>query len=156
MEKYTFEIINGALDGLITSFSLITASLGGKINFKTLILLGITSILVDAYSMGISKFLTSKAKKEEDKSPFMSAAVLGVSFILFGTIPILPLLLLKKSKVTLYISIVLSVAAFYIIGYYKAQLTDNSSFKSGIETSLMGVSAALLSYIISVGMNYIV
>ena len=53
MEKYISEIINGSLDGLITSFSLISASLGGELNIKTLLVLGITGLLVDAYSMGV-------------------------------------------------------------------------------------------------------
>jgi len=154
MNKYTFEIINGGLDGLITSFSLITASLGGKINMKTLLLLGITGILVDAYSMGVSRFLTTKTEKKKDKSPFISAVVLGVAFILFGIIPIIPLLIISPTKKnTVYISIIISLLTFYAIGHYKAELSNESSLKSGVETSLMGVSAAVLSYAVSFVVN---
>ena len=147
MSTYIQEFVNGSLDGLITSFSLISASLGGNINMKTLLVLAITGLLVDAYSMGVARYLSEKSTTT-DKNPLYSAGVVGISFILFGIVPILPIVI-SNHKNAKYISIVLSLFGFFFIGAYKSMFENTSAIKNGIETATMGLSAAFLSYWVS-------
>lgn len=153
---YLSEAINGSLDGLITTFSLVSASLGGNINSKTLLILGITGLIVDAYSMGVARYLTEKSSttKKAEKNPLYSSAVLGLSFIVAGAIPIIPLVLLSsKKKSSLYISMAIALVSFFVIGSVKASIMEQDPIKNGIETLLMGLSAAGLSYVVSNAAN---
>ena len=151
MEKYISELVNGSLDGLITSFSLVSASLGSSINKKTLLILAITGILVDAYSMGISRYLSEKTDESDKtgKTAFMSGLTVAISFVIFGAVPIIPLIVSQKNNSMKILSIFLSLLGFYFIGAYKGSYDGLSPIKNGLETLFMGLTAAFLSYFVS-------
>ena len=78
------------------------------------------------------------------RSPFRSGASTFVSFILFGLIPLLPYMagLARAFEVAL----VATLAAFFLIGMVKSRWSLAPWWRSGLETLLIGSSAALLAF----------
>lgn len=82
-------------------------------------------------------------------SPFIKGLITFISFVLIGTIPILVYLLdffgLSIDNLFTY-SCILTLLCFLFIGFIKGKITETSKIKGGIETLILGGSAALLSY----------
>lgn len=57
-------IIFGGLDGILTSFAIVSGSAGGGLNPNVVLVLGFSNIFADALSMGVGEFLSSKANNE--------------------------------------------------------------------------------------------
>lgn len=57
-------IIFGGLDGILTSFAIVSGSAGGQLGTGVVLILGFSNILADALSMGVGEFLSSKAESE--------------------------------------------------------------------------------------------
>jgi DNA damage-binding protein 1 len=57
-------IIYGGLDGIITTFSIVSAANGGNLGVYAVLILGFSNIFADAMSMGMSSWLSEKAEME--------------------------------------------------------------------------------------------
>lgn len=52
-------IIFGGIDGVITTFSIITASYAADLNMKIILVLGLSNVLADGFSMGFGEYASS-------------------------------------------------------------------------------------------------
>ena len=57
-------IVYGGLDGIITTFAVVAGAAGGGFGPNVVIVMGISSLLADALSMGVGDALSSKAETE--------------------------------------------------------------------------------------------
>jgi len=57
--KYIKNIVFGGLDGIITTFSIISASFGANFEMKMIIIMGVANLIADGFSMGLGDFLSS-------------------------------------------------------------------------------------------------
>ena len=57
-------IVFGGLDGVITTFSIVSAVAGAQLPIQTALLMGFSNLIADAISMGLGDFLSSKAEHE--------------------------------------------------------------------------------------------
>lgn len=89
---------------------------------------------------------------EDHTSPLKSAAVTFISFNLIGFIPLFAYVLSYFSDFfrtnTFALSIILTSAAFFIVGSVKGKIVETRWFFSGIETLLIGGAAAVIAYIV--------
>ena len=87
---------------------------------------------------------------EEHISPLRKGAVTFASFILVGSIPILPFFLAMVSetiKSSVYqLSAVMTFFAFFFIGSAKTYVTKKNWLTSGLETLFIGGIAAIIAY----------
>lgn len=60
-------IVYGGLDGIITTFAVVAGAAGGGLGPNVVIVMGISSLLADALSMGVGDALSSKAETEVAK-----------------------------------------------------------------------------------------
>jgi len=94
MNQYLSEIVYGGVDGLITTFAIIAGSSGANFNKKVILVLGISSILADGFSMGVSSYLAEKVRTIGSiKSPISVGFMTFLSFVLMGLMPLLPFLI---------------------------------------------------------------
>ncbi len=88
---------------------------------------------------------------EETKSPFMMGLVTYISFIMIGLIPLLIYVWDYFSTFTgnlfLWTSIFTSIA-FIVIGFLKTYVTETSKLKGILETLILGILAATVSYFV--------
>src|SRR3989338_5447696 len=69
---YIKDIVYGANDGIITTFAVVAGSLGADLSVKVILILGISNLLADGFSMAASNFLgkhseNSLFKKEQER-----------------------------------------------------------------------------------------
>jgi len=57
-------IIFGGLDGIITTFAVVAGAGGGGLSVSTVLIMGFSSLVADALSMGVGDALSSKAESE--------------------------------------------------------------------------------------------
>jgi len=57
-------IVYGGLDGIITTFAVVAGAAGGGFGPEVVIVMGVSSLLADALSMGVGDALSSKAETE--------------------------------------------------------------------------------------------
>lgn len=65
--KYTpflKNIIYGGVDGVITTFAIVTASYAADLNVKTILILGLSNVLADGFSMGFGDYASSYSERD--------------------------------------------------------------------------------------------
>ena len=79
IDQYLSEFVYGGIDGIITTFSIVAGSTGGDLLKNVIIILGISNVLSDGYSMGISRYISSKTEIKQgllkNKTSFISGLV---------------------------------------------------------------------------------
>lgn len=87
----------------------------------------------------------------DSPSPVRAALATFVAFVLAGLVPLLPLFLaawLATSQRMFAASAVLTAITFFSIGLIRGRLSDRRALLSGLETLLIGGTAATLAYLV--------
>lgn len=147
-------LILGGTDGIITIFNIISSIEGSKLNYKYIFILGLSALFSDAISMATGEYLSIKAQDKTNnkkRKPIENAIVMFISFVIFGSIPLLLYLVMRKiNNNKTYINTYLStIFALFILGILQSKYTDEVWYKSGLNISLYGGSASFISYNIS-------
>lgn len=66
--KYVGDLVYGANDGIITTFSVIAGAAGASLSPLVIIILGFANILADGISMGAGNFLGNKSEQDYAKT----------------------------------------------------------------------------------------
>ena len=61
---YVKSMVYGGLDGIITTFAVVSGVTGGALDFKIVIVLGFSNLLADGLSMAVGDYLSSKSENE--------------------------------------------------------------------------------------------
>jgi hypothetical protein len=56
-------VIFGGIDGILTSFSIISGAAGGQLNWNVTLVLGLAAIFANGLNVGCGEFLSSKAHR---------------------------------------------------------------------------------------------
>lgn len=216
IQSYLGEFVYGGIDGAVTTFAVVSGSVGANLNSKVIIILGLANLLADGFAMSVGAYLSSKSVRDnykkhkvaklqelgispkhertevteiyrnkgfegdlleqvvdtitedknrwvdtlmkeklklvkETKSPFKIGLVTYISFVGIGIIPLimylLNLLFGVQGNLFLWTGILTSFA-FIVIGFLKSYATETSKLKGILETLLLGVLAATVSYFV--------
>ena len=63
--EYLSDFVYGGVDGTITTFAIIASTIGADMSTKLILILCISSILADGFSMAISRYLSDKDLKDD-------------------------------------------------------------------------------------------
>lgn len=66
--RYIKSIVYGGLDGIITTFAIISGVVGASLSAGVVLVLGFANLIADGISMGIGDYLSSKSEQEYYKS----------------------------------------------------------------------------------------
>jgi VIT1/CCC1 family predicted Fe2+/Mn2+ transporter len=151
----------GGTDGIITIFNIISGIEGSKLNYKYIFILGLAALISDAISMGTGEFISVKAEQKYTKSkdkviPEKNAAVMFISFVCFGMIPLIIYFIAlkinyKNKYINTYISVIL---ALFILGVVKSRYTNEKWYISGGGVAIYGGIASFLAYNVSKLISY--
>lgn len=64
--KYISSIVYGGLDGIITTFAVVSGVAGAAMDARIVIILGFSNLLADGFSMAVGDYLSSKSVSEYD------------------------------------------------------------------------------------------
>ena len=66
--KYVKSLVFGGLDGIITTFAVVAASVGGSLSSDVILLMGFANLIADGLSMGFGDYLSSQAEVDYTKA----------------------------------------------------------------------------------------
>lgn len=150
-------IIIGGMDGVISTFNRISAAVGLNMNLYYLLIITVTSLIADAMSMGIGDYLSYEAQEKsegqdyEKSKPLYHGIVTFMSFIIFGSIPLVLFLVLNKYYKDYIYTLLLGVMtiAFFLLGSLRSHFTGEQWWYTGGRTALFGNATSLAAYFLS-------
>lgn len=157
IKKYLPEFVYGSVDGVVTTVAIMTGAVGAGLSSSVIFILGLANVLADGFSMGSSNYLSSISEKHltgnnVDKKPFNEGLVTFISFVVVGSLPILPFFLSvivpAFNTYDVFASLILSFFAFVGVGYIGARVTKTSRIKNILRTVFVGSIAALISFFV--------
>ena len=155
--KYIGDLVYGANDGIITTFAIVSGVAGANLAPSIVIILGLSNVLADGFSMAASNYLARKSEKdylenqgEENKNvnnPIKNAIATFGAFIIAGMVPLLPYVFGIKENVFGY-AILSTGLILFTVGSLRTKITGGNWIKSGVEMLLVGALAAGVAYFI--------
>ena len=158
--KYLPEFVYGGIDGAITTFAVVSGSIGASLSSSIILILGFANLIGDGFSMAVSNYLSTKSERELHpkhrfsfgKKPIRTAWATFSSFIVIGLIPLISFLLaaitnspvLKERQFML--SFILTAIALAIVGGFKGKIVGKHVVRSALQTLVIGGVAAALAF----------
>lgn len=156
-DKYLREFVYGALDGTVTTFAIIAGVAGANLSPSIVLILGISNVLADGFSMASGNYLSEKSHRDQNNDipesrPLHMALATFCSFVIVGVIPLLPYFISYVFNIwqgkQFLVSIGFTFLAFVIIGQVRGKITNTNRFSSAIETLFIGGVAATVAYFV--------
>ena len=164
---YLRDWIYGGMDGTVTTFAVAAAAAGAGLSPSVVIVMGLANLIADGFSMAAGNFVSSRAERDNDerllafaqgpvapasddrsqaaaivRSPMTAALCTFAAFVIFGLVPLLPYL----AAAGFAASTVATAITFFVIGAAKSRWSLRPAWKSGLETLVIGGSAAALAF----------
>lgn len=64
-QKYLTEFVYGGIDGSITTFAVVAGAVGANLGSEVIIILGVSNLVADGFSMAIGAYLSAQAEHEK-------------------------------------------------------------------------------------------
>lgn len=154
LEYYIGDIVYGANDGIVTTFAVVAASAGAGMSSTVIIILGIANLIADGFSMGASKYLSLKSEQSVDKSgtesrsPFNDGLATFISFVVVGSIPLIPFLVPNAADNAFFIATVATGTTFFVVGATRSLVINKNPILAGLEMLIVGGAAATIAYVL--------
>ncbi len=163
--KYLPEFVYGGIDGAVTTFAVVSGSIGASLSSSIVLILGSANLIADGFSMAVSNYLSTKSQTELHRShqdykefvklgkhPVKTGLATFISFIFIGIIPLLSFILaliFPKLIINAFTySFILTAFALLLVGAVKGEVIRKHPVRSSLETLLIGGIAALLAFIV--------
>ena len=111
----------------------------------------IVKVITDDRQQWVNTMLTDEwGLQLQPPSPWRAAWATLIAFVLAGLVPLAPVFVLidRQASDSFAISTVLTGATFFAIGIARGRVVDRRPLASGIETLLIGGSAALVAFVV--------
>ncbi|MFZ2886422.1 MAG: VIT1/CCC1 transporter family protein [Minisyncoccia bacterium] len=152
LRYYIGDIVYGANDGIVTTFAVVAAAAGAGMSSTVIIILGIANLIADGFSMGASKYLSLKSEQSVDKAgsskrdPFADGFATFVSFVIVGTLPLIPFIVPAAAQNAFAISAIATAVTFFLVGAARSLVIRKHPALAGLEMLLVGGAAAAIAY----------
>jgi vacuolar iron transporter family protein len=80
---------------------------------------------------------------------FRSAGTIALSYVIGGFVPLFPYMLTPDINAGLRISVVLTIGALFVFGFFKARFTALNPWRGGLQTMFIGGLAASAAFLIA-------
>ena len=165
IENNLREFVYGGMDGAVTTFAVVTGAAGANLSARIILILGFANVLADGFSMAVGSYLSEKSEQdlsvhkgesshEDHESPIKASLATFLSFVLVGFIPLsvytadFVFKLGLQTNDALVYSIILTLAAFALIGLLRARITKITKSKAVMESLGLGLAAAVISFVV--------
>jgi VIT1/CCC1 family predicted Fe2+/Mn2+ transporter len=155
--KYIGDLVYGANDGIITTFAVVAGVVGAELAPNVVIILGVSNLLADGFSMATSNYLARKSENVyqiaqsggnvEINNPIKNALATFLAFVIAGSVPLVPYMLPIQKNIFLFATISTGIALF-IVGSLRTRVSHVKWWVGGFEMLLVGTLAATVAYVI--------
>ena len=158
---YIQDIVYGGIDGIVTTFAVVSGAAGAILARYVVIILGLANLFADGISMGIGNFLSLRAKQDwekdgEETAPISSgkAALHGcmtfTSFVIFGAIPIAPYIVNVPQEIRFQVAVFSTGIALALLGVLRSWVTKERAVVGAVELMMLGAVCAGVAYFVGV------
>lgn len=155
LRNYIADIVYGANDGILTTFTLVSGIEGAKFPAVIIIVLGVINLFTDGISMGASSYLSFRADAAIKRvycgylESFYHGFATFLAFILCGAVPLISFLIPRFYEYQFLISCIMTAITLFLIGTLRVFITIGQGWLwGGLEMLLVGGIAAILGYTI--------
>lgn len=151
---YVRDVILAANDGIVTTFAVVTGSLGASLSPSVVIILGFANLFADGISMATSSYLGIKSEIEYEQEsgqkvkvgykPLKDGIITFVSFVVAGLIPLISYVLNFNNK--FLVSVIAVLLSLIVVGVFRGLITGKNVFRTVLENILIGGSATFISF----------
>jgi vacuolar iron transporter family protein len=152
---YLRDIVNGALDGVITTLAVISGASGAQLEPRIALILGMANLVGDGISMGASNYLGLKSELLQTgkscaiEKPWRHGLATLIAFMLFGATPLLAFLVPRAEGAAAFVpAAALSIVALAILGKLRAVYVGKRALRSAVEVIAIGLAASSAAYAI--------
>lgn len=144
------DFIYGGIDGVITTAAIIAGILGANISSKYALILGVSNLCADGFSMGIARYNSLVNISENKVNPLQASIVTFLSFVFMGSISLIPFLFInikdeeKMKKYLLFFCFI----SFFVIGLIKGYFTKKT-VESVLQVVCIGTIGVFISFYVS-------
>lgn len=152
LRHYLEDIIYGANDGIVTTFTVVSGVEGARLLPLVVIVLGFVNLFADGASMGASRYLSIRASAAvhgNDRGvlePFYHAFCTFAAFVLFGLLPLLSFLIPGVLQHRFLVSAITTAIALFVVGSLRILVIKKHWFRGGMEMLIIGGVAAVIAY----------
>ncbi len=90
------------------------------------------------------------------ESSIKSAVITFCAFVVIGSLPLLPFIILSANGITIFYSVISTGVALFVTGALRSIFTKKHWFISGLEMFFIGGVAAAVSYFVGYGLKLLV
>ncbi len=158
--KWLRASVYGANDGIVTTFAVVAGVSGAGLPASIILTLGIANMIADGLSMGLGDYLGERSEQkllQQRKQSFSSSGhwetglITFISFVVAGSLPLLPYFLALFGISLPYFStflssIIATACALFLVGSLRVIFTKDHWFSSGLEMLGVGAIAATVAY----------
>lgn len=154
LEYYIGDLVYGANDGIVTTFAVVAAAAGAGVSASIILILGIANLIADGFSMGASKYLSLKSEQSVEKAgtdlrnPFNDGLATFVSFVVVGSLPLVPFIVPAASNNAFLISGIATGITFFVVGAARSFVIKKHPIIAGLEMLVVGGAASAMAYLL--------
>lgn len=156
------EVIFGLEDSLVSTLGVVVGIAVGTDNRYVVVLSALVVIVVESLAMSAGTYLSNKSQMEMENAnagnsfrrlthlvstSLKDSIFMGVSYIIGGIISVLPFFFIEPSEAIIP-SVIISISTLFSIGFIKGKIVKINPIRSGLEMSLVSLSAAGLGFIV--------
>lgn len=150
VRNFTF----GVEDSLVSTVGLLAGIAMADMSRQSIIITGFVLIFVEAVSMAVGSLLSEQSveqyqaqKQTSLTKPAIAAAVMFVSYVFAGLIPLAPYFYSVGHEAVIA-SICLTLLALFLLGAVNAKMFRAKVWRDGLLTLIMGGSAILVGIVV--------
>ena len=152
---YVRELIDGANDGIITTFAVVDGVAGGGLSIRVVLIVGAANLFADGLSIAVGNHLSIRSHEsvlesqqlpEEEAFPLRHAAATFLSFVAAGLLPLLPYMVAVCPADRFTLSIALTLLTLFAVVASRALIATVSRLTAGLEMLGLGAAVAAIAY----------
>ncbi len=154
--RYLPQVVYGGIDGIVTTFAVVSGSAGASLSSKVILILGFANLFADGFSMSIGAYMAEKSDIRKGNNPLLVGLITFISFFVIGFIPltvyVLKFFLNFNTKHDFLISSLATAFGFIFIGFARKKVEHNNKYVI-LHTLLLGIIAAVVAYVVGELLN---
>lgn len=160
------DIIFGVHDALLTNIGIITGFVAALQENHLILLAAIIDVVISAFAMAFGTYLSRTSESDYLKgkldteshenleevmaNPIVAAVVMWFTYVISGTIPLIPFMFGFPPSDAVYYATALALVVFFIVGYLKGLITRTNAWLGGLQFLIFGSIAATVGYFIGI------
>lgn len=154
-QHYIRDLIYGANDGVITTFTVVAGVTGGTLQPAAVLVLGAANLFADGLSMGVGNYLgirSDERVREAQQLPELEAFPLKhgiatlLAFIAGGIVPLVPYAGLGVAADRFVWSTALSLGVLFVVGAARSRIGAGHWWTNGLEMLGLGTIVGAVAY----------